>query len=64
LRPPGAENLLSAVRGLEVRPIVAARACLQRSDLIEQQLAGDRDRKHADAAARLDLGSLFAGGGT
>jgi hypothetical protein len=59
----GAENLLSVVRGLEVRPIAAAQARLQRPDLIEQQLAGDRDRKHADAAERLDLGSLFAGDG-
>jgi WD40 repeat protein len=60
----GAENLLSVVRGLDVRPIAAAHARLQRPDLIEQQLAGDRDRKHADAAERLDLGSLFAGGET
>ncbi|WP_051000343.1 caspase family protein [Bradyrhizobium diazoefficiens] len=59
---PKSENLISVVRGFESYPIQHFYETLYRPDLVAEELGGDRESKHAVAAASLSLERILSSG--
>jgi len=56
---PGERELFSLVRGMNARPFADFAKQLDKPDLIEALLNGDKDHRYAAAARALDLGKLW-----
>jgi WD40 repeat protein len=60
---PGETNLFNLARGFEARPGSDFRGQLDRPELIDALLKGDKDHRYAAAARVLDLKKLWEGAG-